>query len=77
MEVSNEFEEGTSVSRIYVASLERCGSKNSKMKLPSQRVKGPEITRSLKVPKLSAIIALVSDKSLTRIFKSHVDKGNM
>jgi hypothetical protein len=32
MEVSNEFEEGTPVSRTYVASLERCGSKNSKMK---------------------------------------------
>ena len=56
IEVINKFEEGTSVSETHVAFLERCGCKNSKMKLPSQRVKGPEMTGSLKVPKLPAII---------------------
>lgn len=56
IEVSNEFEEGTSVCETHVAFLERCGCKNSKMKLPSQRVKGPEITGSSKVVELPAII---------------------
>ena len=47
----------------HVASLAGCGSKNSKMKLPSYKLKGPEITGSSRGD-LGAMLPLVADKSL-------------
>ena len=40
------FEEALLGFTTYVTSLEECGSKNSKMRLPSNKLKGPEITGS-------------------------------
>jgi hypothetical protein len=47
MEVrGNCLEGGFIVFETHDASLEACGCKNSKIKLPSKRLKGPEITGS-------------------------------
>lgn len=48
IDISNEFEAGF-LSETDDASLEGCGCKNSKTKLPSKRWKGPEITGSSRV----------------------------
>ena len=55
IEVSNEFEKGF-LSEAHDASLEGCGCKNSKMKLPSQRWKGPEMTGSSRALDFAGII---------------------